>query len=368
MDNENEFELQLTPIELKTVRQFYLESLSLNDYFNKIGKKHVSVVDVEELCTKKIEEMIARAKEEHSGDPQQPELPLIRLRVDYTDEYLTLSANHFGQRFVNKVANPKDLILFKCKKGPIQRNIVDTNLGMIEDMIEDIYEGGGETSKHCTHIDDVINEYFENVEPQSKLSLLAEKKLTDAVKEIVEKDPQSTKINIIIDWHINAIKDHFMSKGNDLDQILKDKFLIKEIMTDFKTNLRRKEEIENRNLIDFEQLGQQYGRKKATAVAKPPKASTSKGRGKKSKNDEEDEEDEMMIEEIDSDNDNAQGFGIIAADSSTEDDETPAKKSGTGRGKARGGKSTPSNRGRGRGGRGGKSKKSELSDYFSVSK
>ena len=374
MDDEGEFELQLRTIKLKTVRQFYLESVSLNEHFSKIGKKSVNVLDVEDFCSRKIEEMIRQAAEEHSGDPQQPELPLIRLRVDYTDEYLTLSANHFGQRFVGKVANPKELILFKCKKGFAPKVTADSNLEMIEDIVEDMYYENGEQSKQCTHIDDVINEYFDNVEPQSKLCLLAEKKLTDAVKEIVDKDPQSAKLNIIIDWHINAIKEHFMSKNN-LDQILEDKFLIREMMTDFKAKLRQKEETDNKNLIDFEELAQQYGRKRSNAAPKQPKVTkqatgAGKGRGrgkKKSKNDdEEDEESPVEISDGENTDDSQNQFGIVAVNSSTDEDEdqTPAKKTSTGRGRGRGAAKTPSTRGRGRG----RGKGKELSDFFTVSK
>lgn len=379
LDKDGEFELQLTPIKLKTVRQFYLETVSLNDHFSKLGKKNVSVIDVEEFCSKKIEEMIAIAAEEHSGDPRQPNLPLIRLRVDYSDEYLTLSANHFGQRFVGKVANPKELILFKCKRGIVQKVVVDSNLEMIEDMMEDMYENEDTLqSKNCVHIDDVINEYFDHVEPQSKLCLLGEKKLTEAVKEIVEKDAQSAKINMIIDWHINSVKDHFMAK-DDLDKILKDRFLIREIMADFKKGIKQKEDAENRNLINYEELSKQYGRKKSAAAPKQPKVtkSTSKGRGKKSAKDDEDDEEEDSPVEISDDDDervDSPGFQVqVINSSSDEEDSTPAKKatatnSTRGRGKTPAARGAGSRGGRGRGSGRGRGKQNVASDYFTVSK
>lgn len=271
---------------MQTVRQFYLETVSLNVYFDKIKKRNATVLDVEEFCSQKIEEMIERAAEEHSGDPRQPKLPLIRLRVDYTDEYLTLSANHFGQRFVGRVANPKELILFKCKKTQNPKTVLDSNL----DIIEEIYENE-EQSKHC-NIDDVINEYFENVDSISKLTLLGEKRLTEAVKSIVEKDAPSAKINTLIDWHINSIKDHIMKK-NDVNRILEDQFLVREIMHDFKEQTRAKEE--NDDPIDFDQFEQQNGKKsraKTTKAAEPkaPPASKAKGGRKKVIDDSSEEE------------------------------------------------------------------------------
>lgn len=397
VDEEGQHVLQLTPIMLKTVRQFYLETVSLNAHFEKIGKRNATVLDVEEFCSEKIEEMIRRAEEEHSGDPRQPKEPLIRLRVDYTDEYLTLSANHFGQRFVGRVANPKELILFKCKKFANPKTVMDANL----DIIDEIYENE-EQSKHC-NIDDVINEYFENVDPVSKLTLLGEKRLTEAVKSIVEKDAPSTKITALIDWHINSIKEH-ITKKNDVNRILDDHFLVREIMHDFKEKLRAKEDAEDP--ADFEEFEKQYAKKSkaktSKAEPKAPAASKAKGgagRKKKVVSDSESEE-EMVIEEVDSDADSRETssrsasrasvskasttkasapaktstqrsqFAIIqdsSSDDQTEEEEeevTPAKKATRGRGRGRGASTRGTTRGRGRG----KNADKGQSDYFKVSK
>lgn len=43
-------------------------------------------------------------------------LPLIRLRVDYTGGFETFNGVQFGQQFVEKVANPKDIVLFTRKR------------------------------------------------------------------------------------------------------------------------------------------------------------------------------------------------------------------------------------------------------------
>ena len=44
-----------------------METVSLNAHFDKTGKKNATVLDVEEFCSDKIEEMIAKASDEHSG-------------------------------------------------------------------------------------------------------------------------------------------------------------------------------------------------------------------------------------------------------------------------------------------------------------
>ena len=58
-----------------------------------------------------------------AGQEREFRLPLIRLRVDYTG-YSTIHSQRFGQQFVNKVANPNDILLWsksaaKCASMPM---------------------------------------------------------------------------------------------------------------------------------------------------------------------------------------------------------------------------------------------------------
>ncbi len=63
-------------------------------------------------------EMVAGAQKRAAGQADAPLLPLVRLRVDYTG-FSTINAQRFGQRFVGKVANPHDLLLFQ--KAPARK-------------------------------------------------------------------------------------------------------------------------------------------------------------------------------------------------------------------------------------------------------
>ena len=47
--------------------------------------------------------------------PLTPKEPLIRLRVNYTGGYQTTHPNRFGQRFIKRVANTHDLVVFQRK-------------------------------------------------------------------------------------------------------------------------------------------------------------------------------------------------------------------------------------------------------------
>ncbi|PIK46426.1 putative double-strand break repair protein MRE11A [Apostichopus japonicus] len=108
-------EMKCTKIPLETVRQFYIEDVCLLDTDLDPADVHAEK-KVEKYCAAKIEELISKAVDEHSGNPKQPKLPLVRLRVDYSGGFSTFNVNRFGQQFSNKVANPKDLILFNKKK------------------------------------------------------------------------------------------------------------------------------------------------------------------------------------------------------------------------------------------------------------
>lgn len=60
--------------------------------------------------------MIAEAMEKCEGNEEMPKLPLIRLRVIYTQEEHSLNAVRFGQSFIGKVANHADMIKFSFQR------------------------------------------------------------------------------------------------------------------------------------------------------------------------------------------------------------------------------------------------------------
>jgi len=52
-------------------------------------------------------------------------LPLIRVRVDHTGFPRITNINKFGQKFVGKVANPEELLLFSKQKAQSTRGTSD---------------------------------------------------------------------------------------------------------------------------------------------------------------------------------------------------------------------------------------------------
>ena len=99
---------RMTKFTLKTVRPFVMEDLNLSDHLNDYNPK---IPEVEDFLAERIYAIIKDTKENSRSEL----LPLIRLRVDYTN-FPRLNVTRFGQRFVGEVANPADIILFHKKR------------------------------------------------------------------------------------------------------------------------------------------------------------------------------------------------------------------------------------------------------------
>jgi hypothetical protein len=67
--------------------------------------------EVTAILERKVEQMIKGAEQRAGSADRSSLLPLIRLRVDYTG-FSTINAQRFGQKFVGRVANPHDMLLF----------------------------------------------------------------------------------------------------------------------------------------------------------------------------------------------------------------------------------------------------------------
>lgn len=117
-------DFRVEPLTLKTVRPFVEDSLDLDELLQDEGISIEEKPQVVKLLKGKVQELIDFANRQwekkyaESSLVDRPDkmLPLIRLRVHYTRmDAGTLV--RFGQDFVNKVANPKDLLQFAKKKA-----------------------------------------------------------------------------------------------------------------------------------------------------------------------------------------------------------------------------------------------------------
>ncbi|KAH0625189.1 hypothetical protein JD844_033410 [Phrynosoma platyrhinos] len=139
------------------------------------------------ITLSKVETMLDNSERERLGNPQQPEKPLIRLRVDYSGGFEPFSIVRFSQKYMDRVANPKDIIHFFRHREQKEKN------AFLSDFLEDEINFGKlvhkPTSEGTTlRVEDLVKQYFQTAEKKVQLSLLTERGMGEAVQEFVDKE------------------------------------------------------------------------------------------------------------------------------------------------------------------------------------
>lgn len=172
--------MNMQKIPLKTIRQFFIEDIVLGDHPDIFNQDHPKVTQkIEAFCVEKVEGLLDVAERERIGNPHQPEKPLIRLRVDYSGGFEPFNTLRFSQRFVERVANPKDIIHFFRHREHKEKN--DTKINF-EKFANKSSEG------MTLRVEDLVKQYFETAEKSIQLSLLTERGMGEAVQEFVDKE------------------------------------------------------------------------------------------------------------------------------------------------------------------------------------
>ena len=115
-------------------------------------------------------------------------LPLIRLRVDYSGGFSTINPQRFGQKFVGKVANPHDVLLFHKSQKKQRRDGVDVDEDMIDEEAaaleeeDDLADGMLENQRR---IDRLVREHLST---SDGLQLLTPNYLSAALYDFVNRD------------------------------------------------------------------------------------------------------------------------------------------------------------------------------------
>lgn len=180
-------EFRMTPIPLETVRPFVYGEVILS-------KTQIDTVRedlVEKYLLDKVLDMIEHSKKQLTGNPNQPKIPLIRLKVDYSGGYSIIKNTHFSKNISHLVANPDNVLLFKKK------NIKN------ESNFEKICENNALEIINSIKMDDLIEEYLKNKDnEQIKLDVLSTKLLRNALNEFVSKDEKDS-IETMVDLYLD---------------------------------------------------------------------------------------------------------------------------------------------------------------------
>ena len=189
---------RLLPIPLQTTRPYAFKSVALaeGDLMNieEDGKGQDDEA-IENFLMITVNGMIKEAMQNAASGvknlAQLNQLPLIRLRVDLTGGFQSINVQKFGQKFVGKVANPSDMLLFhKSKKKRGNRDEEDEfNEGMMKENIngeegeEDLDDARAGPRQDQKRIERLIKERMDK-----GLQILDIPNLTNALDDMVNRD------------------------------------------------------------------------------------------------------------------------------------------------------------------------------------
>lgn len=198
-----------TPIDLETTRPFEFDQVAL------ASVEEIDASDPKGIAAyleRRVNTMIDRAAHKHRERHAPKEidmtdrlnLPLIRLRVDYSGGFSTINPQRFGQKFVGKVANPHDVLLFhkSQKKRTGTSNEIDEEMaeGVDAEYEEDPQADG--MLENQRRIDRLVREHLSTSEG---LQLLTPNDLSAALDDFVNRDEKAA-ISKLCQTRLKAIQ------------------------------------------------------------------------------------------------------------------------------------------------------------------
>ncbi|KAG0719874.1 Double-strand break repair protein MRE11 [Chionoecetes opilio] len=172
------------------------------------AKKEENPVQI--LIEQRVLDLIKRAKKLLTGHPRQPILPLIRVRVIYSDEAQLFNVCRFGCKFDGMVANTEDLVIFNrhkidMKPGDERSSSPDIGANLIN--VDDV---------HNT-VEDLVEQIFkDNTSPEGEMRLLTERGMGAAITAFVHKDDKNA-VSAMIDYQVQRMEEHILSLDKDYD-------------------------------------------------------------------------------------------------------------------------------------------------------
>ncbi|XP_017057306.1 double-strand break repair protein MRE11 [Drosophila ficusphila] len=198
---------KMKELPLQTVRPFVFESVVLPDLAEELGLEESDASDkVFRFAKERVEAMLQKASAQHSGHPKQPTLPLIRLRLLYTDESCMFNAIRFGQMFSTQVANVQDVVQFSKLIKRTKMETVNLDKEALRRALE---------AENATRVEELVDRYFEEAKSNKPLRLFHSKALAEMTYRLVERKDADAADKIVKFYREKAV-DHLMeSMPND---------------------------------------------------------------------------------------------------------------------------------------------------------
>ncbi|GFZ50251.1 DNA repair protein rad32 [Saitozyma sp. JCM 24511] len=321
-------QFQIAEIPLKTVRPFELDEVVLSEAaameVNKISlddKDSITAFLRGKALThnEQVEELIAQAKQkwkETHGNVKHMMLPLIRLKVETSDAKEMTNPVRFGQDFVGRVANPRDILQYYRRKKATERK--SKNPPDAPDMEDEDEEWGADDPAAMTANDrlsklrmaSLVKQYLQ----AQNLEVLVENGLEDAVMRFVDKDDK------------DAIKDFVADTLKVVGRDMRGKQVQEEDVEEHMMQAKEKMEVDSDD-ASFRSGSVQPKGKGAKAAAKPA------ARGEKAPLfDERSDSEESEVEEVmpqKKSRGTGASAGAKAATTAATSSRAPAKRAGT---------------------------------------
>ncbi|XP_017110372.1 double-strand break repair protein MRE11 [Drosophila elegans] len=190
---------KLKELPLQTVRPFVFESVSLPDRAEELGLDEGDAsTKVFKFAKERVEAMLEKAAAQQTGHPKQPTLPLIRLRLSYSDESCMFNAIRFGQMFSTQVANVQDVVQFSKL---IKRTKTET-IHLDKEAMRRALE-----ADNATRVEELVDRYFDGA--NKPLRLFHSKALAEMTYRLVERADADAAENIVKFYKEKAV-DHLM--------------------------------------------------------------------------------------------------------------------------------------------------------------
>ncbi|XP_022175079.1 double-strand break repair protein MRE11 [Myzus persicae] len=214
---------KMEPLELKTVRLMHFETIRLSECDEDVSTSKKT----QEFVRRQIEDILLRLSHKYSGHDKQPKLPLIRLRVEYTNETQHFKCIQFGHEFQDRVANSNDMILLRIEKKSVQKKAKCIDDQVLSNIMDD---------EEMEKIEHIVDQYFRTTNEENQLELLSvdgmaeavdwlvNKSRPDAINKVVEHQKKKMKNYVIKQEGLNEtnISEHIISYHNSRTQKSKD--------------------------------------------------------------------------------------------------------------------------------------------------
>lgn len=174
-------------IPLKTVRPFVVRDLALREAVPRLSPNDSNAIN--EFLVEQVNGLIEEAKEEWTERNPETEfpLPLIRLRVDCglpLDEdvakaYAIINPQRFGQQFVSKLANPRDILHYLRRRGGLGAAAAQRRL---QNAVQVPAEQEGEAAEKIC-VEDLVSQYL----GCQKLDVFPQNEFGDILRTSIEK-------------------------------------------------------------------------------------------------------------------------------------------------------------------------------------